>query len=119
MKGAVTVPVSDTFHDLSLDHKPLGCLTGGVTSPKEWNQFQLTPEQVEQYWRNGYISNIPVLTSEQCDKLLEDYKKFLVSVSGEGVKIANRFALYPPACKKVLSTQHCHICHKETDTLNQ
>lgn len=46
---------------------------------QELAKFKLTDEQVEQYWRDGYISNIPVLTEEQCDKLLEDYSKFLVS----------------------------------------
>ena len=29
-KGSVNVPVPEWFRDLSLDHKPLGCLTEGV-----------------------------------------------------------------------------------------
>ena len=74
----MTTEVPDTFHDLSLEHKPLGCLTGGVASPEAWSKFKLSPEQVEQYWSDGYLSNIPVLTDDQCDKLLEDYKTFLV-----------------------------------------
>ena len=71
--------MADTFQDLSLSHTPLGHLTGGVAAPGEWGKFQLTPEQVEQFWRDGYISNIPVLSEEQVSKLLEDYKTFLVS----------------------------------------
>ena len=30
-------------------------------------------------WANEYLPNIKVLSEEQCDKLLEDYKLFLVS----------------------------------------
>ena len=29
-KGSVNIPVPEWFRDLSLDHKPLGCLTEGV-----------------------------------------------------------------------------------------
>ncbi len=77
--GTVKTEVSADFHDLSLEHAPLGCLTGNIADPGEWEKFKLTPEQVEKYWTDGYLSNIPVLSEEQCDKLLEDYKTFLVS----------------------------------------
>lgn len=77
LKGAVTANVPDTFRDLSLDHAPLGCLTGGVASRSEWQGFELSGEQVQQFWRDGYLSNIPVLTQQQCDKLLQDYQQFL------------------------------------------
>ena len=46
---------------------------------KDWQQYRLTEEQLEQYWADGYLSNIKVLSEEQCDILLEDYKLFLVS----------------------------------------
>ena len=78
MKGTVSTKVPDDFRDLSLDHTPLGCLTEGVKTPGEWDKFKLTPEQVEQFWRDGYLSNIQVLSEQQCHKLLEDYKTFLV-----------------------------------------
>ena len=42
-------------------------------------RFKLTNEQIEQFWRDGYLLHVPVLTPEQCDKILEDYKYFLVS----------------------------------------
>lgn len=46
---------------------------------KDWQQYRLTEEQIDQYWANGYLPNIKVLSEEQCDKLLADYKLFLVS----------------------------------------
>ena len=46
---------------------------------KDWQQYRLTVEQIDQYWNNGYLPNIKVLSEEQCDKLLADYKLFLVS----------------------------------------
>jgi len=46
---------------------------------KDWTQYRLTEEQIDQYWSNGYLPNIKVLSEEQCDKLLADYKLFLVS----------------------------------------
>ena len=46
---------------------------------KDWQQYRLTEEQLEQYWADGYLPNIKVLSEEQCDILLEDYKLFLVS----------------------------------------
>ena len=78
--GAVTADVPADFRDLSLDHTPLGCLASNKPGHKEWEQFKLTPEQVEQYWTNGYLSNIPVLSDDQCKKLLDEYKVFLVCV---------------------------------------
>lgn len=46
---------------------------------EEWHKFKLTQEQIDSYWTNGYLPNIRVLSEEQCDKLLDDYKMFLVS----------------------------------------
>ena len=44
----------------------------------EWSKHQLNDAQVEQFWSQGYLSNIPVLSVEQCEKLLKDYWTFLV-----------------------------------------
>jgi len=44
----------------------------------EWAKHQLSDAQVEQFWSQGYLSNIPVLSEEQCEKLLKDYRTFLV-----------------------------------------
>ena len=50
-------------------------------TPSEWRKYELSPAQVEQFWEEGYLSRIPVLTEEQCDKLLQDYALFLVGVN--------------------------------------
>lgn len=42
------------------------------------SQFKLTQAQVDQYWKDGYLSGFRVLSDEQCELLLEDYKIFLV-----------------------------------------
>ena len=97
-KGVVDIPVPDGFRDLSLDHKPLGCLCSEIKvrvvrnfiqkkahfliflqKPSEWQQYQLTQDQIDQFWHDGYLTNLPVLSSEQCDKLLKEYSVFLVS----------------------------------------
>ncbi len=77
--GTVTASIPDDFQDLSLCHTPLGCLVSELPGRQEWEELKLTPKQVDQFWRDGYISNIPVLTDEQCQKLLDDYKVFLVN----------------------------------------
>ena len=48
---------------------------------RDWSEHQLSASQVKRYWDEGYLSNVPVLTEEQCDRLLEAYETFLVSVS--------------------------------------
>ena len=40
--------------------------------------FLLTDQQVASYKENGYISNLPALSEEQCDAILADYKQFLL-----------------------------------------
>lgn len=48
------------------------------SSPDDVTKYNLTEAQVDQYWNDGYLSGIRVLSDEQCDLLLEDYKIFLV-----------------------------------------
>ena len=57
-----------------------------IQDSKDWQQYRLTEEQIDQYWTNGYLPNIKVLSEEQCDKLLTDYKLFLVSTYIRTVK---------------------------------
>ena len=77
----VNVEVPLDFHDLSLDHALLGSLTGGKTqfTATEWRQFELSNEQVEEYWEKGFLTNVRVLSEEQCQQILQDYQHFLVS----------------------------------------
>ncbi|KAL5019597.1 hypothetical protein ScPMuIL_002489 [Solemya velum] len=63
--------------DWSTVHEPTGELFAPIQNSAEWRSFRFTPEQVSQYWRDGYISNIPVLTPDQCDRILADYTYFL------------------------------------------
>ena len=57
----------------------LSPLYPGFQKPADWLQYELSSEQVEQFWRDGYLSNIRVLSDDQCDKLLKEYSVFLVS----------------------------------------
>ena len=47
--------------------------------PSDWCRFKLSPEQVDRFWQEGYLTNIPVLSEEQCDKILLDYQRLIVS----------------------------------------
>jgi hypothetical protein len=75
-RGAVRVPVPASFTDLSTVHSSLGHLSDGGERV-DWRGYQLSQEQVEQFWREGYLSNIPVLSEDQCQLLLSDYRTFL------------------------------------------
>ncbi len=78
--GAVTAPVTPDVTDLSLHHSSLGVLSKEPSSgPQTWSKYALSSEQVDKFWRDGYLSNIPVLTEDQCDLLLAEYAPFLAS----------------------------------------
>ena len=82
-RGVVNMDVPADFHDHSLDHTLLGSLTNGKRElqPEEWKTCELTKEKVEEYWERGYLTNVKVLTEEQCDLILQDYQHFLVGVA--------------------------------------
>ena len=48
----------------------------------DWNHFKLSKEQVEQFWRDGFLESIPILTTEQCDLLLNEYQYYTVCEYG-------------------------------------
>ncbi len=54
--------------DLSKYHTPIGNLLR-LTEGQDRSRYRLTDEQVEFYRNNGYISGIPVLTSDQVEIL--------------------------------------------------
>ena len=85
--SADTAVQSNEVKDLSYESKPIGDLFGQLpTDPKEYAQHLLSDEQVEFYKTNGYLTQIRVLTDEQCDQILEEYKKFLLwNQPGENV----------------------------------
>ncbi|XP_062500241.1 phytanoyl-CoA dioxygenase domain-containing protein 1 homolog [Corticium candelabrum] len=74
--GVVKDEIPDDVKDWSTNHKPSGLLFTPLKSAAEWSKFRLTQKQIDQYWQQGYLSNIPVLTEEQCDRILDDYKLF-------------------------------------------
>ena len=71
---------------------------------KEWHKYKLTQEQVDSYWTNGYLPNIRVLSEDQCDKLLEDYKVFLVS----GVFVCSMYVCSVCVCASVVIRAYMH-----------
>lgn len=78
IRGVVNYPVPDDFQDLSTIHEPLGALFERLPqTAEEWRQYELPQEQIDRYWRDGYIEGVPVLSEAQVDALLEVYKIFL------------------------------------------
>ena len=79
-KGVVNMDIPDDFHDLSLEPRLLGSLTGGKKEyeAEEWRQFELPQEKVEEFWEKGFVTNVRVLTEEQCQQIIQDYQQFLV-----------------------------------------
>ncbi|XP_033641642.1 phytanoyl-CoA dioxygenase, peroxisomal-like [Asterias rubens] len=63
--------------DLSKVHEPLGALFAPVKDPEGWRQFRLTQDQVDRFWQDGYLTNIQVLSNQQCDKILLDYQRLV------------------------------------------
>ncbi|WAR04297.1 hypothetical protein MAR_019666 [Mya arenaria] len=73
--------------DYSTAHEPVGDLFQLVTSRSDWVPMKLSEAQIDQFWRDGFLLNIPVLSHEQCDKVLDDYKYFLGQESHPGMKM--------------------------------
>lgn len=58
--------------DLSNFHRLVSDMFRWPSSPEEWDQYRLTPEQVEFYNEYGYVANIKLLEEWQIDKLNEE-----------------------------------------------
>jgi ectoine hydroxylase-related dioxygenase (phytanoyl-CoA dioxygenase family) len=81
----ITVMTTDTpvqsneVADLSFISKPIGGLFGQLpVNPEDYAQFLLSEDQIGFYKANGYLTDVRVLTEEQCDRILDEYKKFLL-----------------------------------------
>jgi ectoine hydroxylase-related dioxygenase (phytanoyl-CoA dioxygenase family) len=63
----------DTLHatvqDLSKIHGLVSDLFRMPQTPKEWQPYRLTEQQVQFFHENGYLSGIPLLTDEQVEVL--------------------------------------------------
>jgi len=58
--------------DLSLNHEPVGDLFPRPADTGEWARYRLSNEQVTFFHEFGYLSGVPMLTSEQVDVLREE-----------------------------------------------
>jgi len=77
----VSVPLPSDYKDLSLDHQLLGALgINELSNHKDYQALELSSEQVEKFWHDGFLSNIRVLDEAQCSLLLSEYEKFLVII---------------------------------------
>ncbi|XP_067666222.1 probable alpha-ketoglutarate-dependent hypophosphite dioxygenase isoform X1 [Haliotis asinina] len=63
--------------DYSTVHEAVGDLFSPVTNKSDWSKFRLTDDQIAQFNRDGYLLNVPILSPEQCDRILDDYKYFI------------------------------------------
>lgn len=68
--------------DWSTLHKPATTeLYGDVQGKEEWQGYKLSQEKVDRFWKDGVLLNEQILTSEECDKILEEYKYLLAAES--------------------------------------
>ena len=58
--------------DLSQKHELAGDLFRLPATRDEWEQYRLTPEQVEFYRENGYLPRVRILTDEQAGQLCDE-----------------------------------------------
>lgn len=76
--------------DLSTYHKLIGSLFKTPRSAREWEQYQLTPEQVQFYQEHGYLAGIKVLNDEQIEVLRNELQG-LVDPSHPGNRLFYEF----------------------------
>jgi ectoine hydroxylase-related dioxygenase (phytanoyl-CoA dioxygenase family) len=70
---------SDNVSDLSFISKPIGDLFGQLpVDPDDYARCLLSEDQIGFYKANGYLTQVRVLTDEQCNRILDEYKKFLL-----------------------------------------
>ncbi len=74
VQGWVNDEVPSDVTDFSKYSKPVGKLFGSLplNDPKAFSKQLLPQHKVQEYWQNGFVTNIPVLSHEQCDLLLQD-----------------------------------------------
>lgn len=63
--------------DLSTYHKLIGSLFKTPRTAGEWEQYQLTPEQVQFYQEHGYLAGIKVLNDEQIEVLRNELQELV------------------------------------------
>lgn len=63
--------------DWSEVHEPSGDLFTPIKDPASWSPHFLTPQQLTDYERDGFLNHVKVLTDDQCDRILHDYRWFM------------------------------------------
>lgn len=63
------------IEDLSLRHEPVGNLFPRPASREEWARYRLSPEQVEAFRRDGFLTGVRVLTDEQVEALRRELEE--------------------------------------------
>ncbi|XP_066283310.1 uncharacterized protein [Branchiostoma lanceolatum] len=75
--SATPAEFSPGVPDWSTVHRLLGELGEPPQSAGDWAKHFLGQGKVTEFFERGYISNIRVLTEEQCDRILKDYEYFI------------------------------------------
>ena len=63
--------------DLSEHHELITKLFKWPSGPDDWNQYRLTPAQIEFFHANGYLAGIRLLNDEQIDVLREELAELI------------------------------------------
>ena len=75
----MTSALDDDVSDLSFAAEPIGDLFGPLpTSADDYSRCALSEAQILFYKANGYLSQVRVLTDEQCNRLIDECEKFLL-----------------------------------------
>ena len=80
MTSSAPAPSNDgQVSDLSTISKPIGDLFGSLPDTREeYARCLLSEDQIAFYKANGYLTQVRVLTDEQCNRLIDEYKRFLL-----------------------------------------
>lgn len=71
--------------DWSTVHEPSGDLFKPITDKDDWSKLMWTEEQINKFWTDGLVTNIPLLSEEQCNRIINDYKYFTGEVEHPGM----------------------------------
>jgi len=78
--------------DLSQFHKTLGHLfPDNPISSEEWSSFRLSPDKVQEFQEQGFITKIPLLRAEQVEILRQEYNQFLSPIKHHNHSLFHEF----------------------------
>lgn len=66
---------TDAHHDLAYRHEMVSNMFQLPQTSAGWNQYRLTPAQLQFYHENGYVSGIRLLSDEQVDQLRDELQQ--------------------------------------------